>query len=267
MKKIISILLVAAMSMALLVGCGNTDSDYKYITDNGKMVIGITIYEPMNYYDENNKLIGFDTEFAEEVCKELGVEPVFQIIDWKAKETELKAKNIDCIWNGLTVTEERKADMDFTTTYLKNRQCVVINKANESKFSTTEGLASAIISAEAGSAGETAVKADANLKNASYTGSDTQAAALLGLVAGNFDAIIIDYTMAKACVGEGDYADFMIVESIDLEDEFYAIGFRVGSDMTEKVNDIIDDMIEDGRLAAIAEKYDRTDLYNEAVNN
>lgn len=265
MKKIISVLLAAVMCMALLAGCGSSDSDYKYITDNGKMVIGITIYSPMNYYDENDKLIGFDTEFAEEVCKELGVEPKFQVIDWKAKETELKAKNIDCIWNGLTVTEERKADMDFTRTYLMNKQCVVIKKADESKFSTTEGLASALITAEGGSAGETAIKADANLSKASYTASESQAAALLGLVAGNYDAIIIDYTMAKSCVGEGDYADFMIVESIDLVDELYSIGFRVGSDMTEKVNKVINKMIEDGRLAKIAEKYEMTELYNEAI--
>ncbi|MBE5948297.1 MAG: transporter substrate-binding domain-containing protein [Lachnospiraceae bacterium] len=265
MKKFISILLVAAMCMALFVGCSNSDSDYKYITDNGKMVIGITIYEPMNYYDENNNLIGFDTEFANAVCEKLDVEPKFQIIDWKAKETELKAKNIDCIWNGLTVTEERKADMDFTQTYLLNKQCVVINKKNESKYTTLESLASALISAESGSAGETAITSEEKLKDASYTGSDTQQTALLGLLAGNYDAIVIDYTMASATVGQGDYADFMIVESIELEDEMYAIGFRVGSDMTEKVNKIIDELIADGTLAKIAEKYDKTELFNEAV--
>lgn len=266
MKKIISVLLMAVMCMALLAGCkGSSDSDYEYIKKNGKMVVGITIYDPMNYYDENGELIGFDTEFTKEVCKRLGIEPQFQVIDWKLKETELKAKNIDCIWNGLTVTEERKADMDFTRTYLLNKQSVVINKANADKFKDAAALATALISAEGGSTGETAIKADANLSKASYTASDSQSAALLGLVAGNYDAVVIDYTMAKACVGQGDYADFMILESVDLMDEMYAIGFRVGSDMTAEVNKIINDMIEDGTLAAIAEKYDRTELYNEAV--
>lgn len=269
MKKLVSFMMVIAVCMGLFCGCGKKtgSSDYEYITGNGKMVIGITIYSPMNYYaDEDSKeLIGFDTEFAKAVCGKLNVEPSFQVIDWKMKETELKAKNIDCIWNGLTVTEERKADMDFTKTYLLNKQCVVINKADADKFSTTAGLAPALISAENGSAGETAILSDDNLKKAKYTASESQQAALLGLVAGNYDAVVIDYTMAKASVGQGDYADFIIVDSVELVNEEYAVGFRVGSDMTAKVNAVIDELINDGTLAKIAAKYDLTELYEEAV--
>jgi polar amino acid transport system substrate-binding protein len=125
-----------------------TGSDIEYVTENGKMVIGITEYEPMNYYDENGELIGFDTEFAQAVCAELGVEPVFQVINWDMKETELKAKNIDCIWNGLTVTEDRKENMDFTTSYLVNKQCIVINRADSGKFTSLESFADASLAAE-----------------------------------------------------------------------------------------------------------------------
>ena len=242
------------------------DSDYDYITGKGQMVIGITIYEPMNYYDSKHILVGFDTEFAADVCQRLGVDPQFQVIDWDMKETELKSKNIDCIWNGLTVTEERRANMDFTTTYLLNKQCVVINSANAGTYTDKDSLASAMISAESGSEGESAIVDDDILKNASYTASNSQQDALVALNAGNYDAIVIDYTMAKASVGSGDFASLQIVDGIELANEEYAIGFRVGSDMTEKVNAIIAEMIKDGSLADIAKTYDMTELYEQAVN-
>jgi len=113
--------------------------------------------------------------------------------------------------------------------------------------------------------GPVTIEADENLKKAIYTGSSSQQDALLGLKAGNFDAIIIDHSMASSTCGKGDYADLMILESIQLEDEYYAIGFRVGSDMIEKVNGIIDELIADGTLAAIAAKYNKTEVYEAAI--
>ncbi len=265
MKKIFSLLLALTLCLGMFSACGKK-GDLDTVKESGKLVIGITIYDPMNYYEADGKtLTGFDTDFAKAVCAKLGVEPDFQIIDWETKETTLKAGDIDCIWNGLTVTEERKANMDFTNSYLVNKQCVVINKADAEKYTTTASLSSALTSAEGGSAGETAVKSDESLKTSSYTASKDQAAALLGLNAGNYDAVVIDYTMAKASVGQGDYADLMIVEDIKLADELYAIGFRVGSDMTAKVNDIIKELVDNGELKKIAEKYDVVDLYEEAL--
>lgn len=268
MKRIISAILVILMCAALFAACGvKGDSDYEAIKKSGKLVIGITIYKPMNYYEADGKtLTGFDTDFAKAVCDKLGIEPVFQVIDWNTKETVLKAGDIDCIWNGLTVTEPRRENMDFTDTYLVNKQCVVINKKDAEKFTSLDSLKGALVTAEKGSAGETAVIEDETLKLASYTASDSQSSALLALNAGNFDAIVIDYTMAKSSVGKGDYSDLMIVESIALHNEEYAIGFRVGSDMTEKVNKVISELISDGTLAAIASKYELTDLFNEATN-
>lgn len=268
MKLTIRIICLALALLCCLpfVACGNAASDWETIKESGKLVVGITIYDPMNYYDtDQTTLIGFDTEFTKAVCEKLGVEPEFQIIEWTQKESMLKAGNIDAIWNGLTVTEERKEDMGFTKTYLKNRQCIVINKANADKYTDTASLAGANISAEADSAGASAIQADENLKKAMYTGSSSQQDALLGLKAGNFDAIIIDHSMASSTCGKGDYADLMILESIQLEDEYYAIGFRVGSDMIEKVNGIIDELIADGTLAAIAAKYNKTEVYEAAI--
>ena len=135
MKKIISVLLMAAMVGTMLVGCSKqAATDWDYIKNKNELVVGITLYEPMNYYDENGKLIGFDTEFAEAVSDIVGVPVKFQEIEWDQKEVELKSRAIDCIWNGLTVTEERKANMAFSKSYVVNEQVVVINKANADKF-------------------------------------------------------------------------------------------------------------------------------------
>lgn len=274
------LLLMAVVLMFSLASCGNSDegnnnttgesatstnSDWDYISDKGKMVVGITIYEPMNYYDDNNELIGFDTEFTKAVCQKLGIKPEFKVINWNAKETELKAKNIDCIWNGLTVTDERKDNMAFTKSYLTNKQTVVINKEDKDKFTNAESLKSAMLAAEGGSAGETAITENESLKEAKLTKVDSQGKAFVELNIGNVDAIVVDYTMAFASCGKGDYKDLMIVEGIDLADEQYAIGFRIGSDMTQRVNTIIDELIEDKTLENIAVKYDSLDRYKEAV--
>lgn len=234
-------------------------SDLAYITDNGSIKIGITIYAPMNYYDEAGDLVGFDTEFAEALCEKLGVTPEFIEINWDTKEIELAAKNIDCIWNGLTVTEERKQNMDFSDSYIKNMQVVVIRAADADKYTSLADLADARICAEISSAGESAVLDSEELANADYTASAKQTDTLMEVKAGTADAAVLDYTAANALVGaDTSYSDLMIVEGIELAAEEYAIGFRVGSDIVPEVNKIIAELIADGTLDAIAEKYDLT---------
>lgn len=266
LTRIIAIMLASVMVLFAFAGCAS-QSDLAYVKDNGKLVIGITIYDPMNYYEEDGTtLTGFDTDFAKEVCKELGVEPEFQVIEWSAKETELKAKNIDCIWNGLTVTEERRENMDFTQSYLVNKQCIVVPADKAADYATTADFDGKMIAAEKESAGASAIEADTDgLAKAQFTASVNQAGALQELLTGNVDAVVIDYTMAKATVGNGDYADYVILDSIELMDEEYAIGFRVGSDITAEVDKIIDDLIANGTLSAIAAKYDMVELYEQAV--
>lgn len=109
-------------------------ADWEYIKEKGTLVIGITYFEPMNYIDENNELTGFETEFAKAVCEILGVTPVFQEISWTAKETELNAKNIDCIWNGLTITPERQETMEISKPYMNNKQVLVVKAENVDKY-------------------------------------------------------------------------------------------------------------------------------------
>lgn len=102
------------------------ESDWEYIKNKGTLVVGITLFAPMNYNDENGELIGFETEFAKAVAAKLGLEVKFQVIDWNSKETELASKNIDCIWNGMTITPERAENMQVTIPYMQNKQAVVV---------------------------------------------------------------------------------------------------------------------------------------------
>lgn len=264
MKKRFSLAMAVLMVALLIAGCSSakTDEDWAYIQKKGTMVIGITIYNPMNYYDDKNELIGFDTEFAKALCAKLGVEAQFQVIDWDAKETELKSKNIDAIWNGLTVTEGRKENMDFSLSYIANRQVAVIQAAKADVYKdSTQTMAGAKVAAEGQSAGEAAVQADAVLKDSPYTAMPYQADVLLEVKSGTVDIGVIDAVMAKASIGEGtDYSDLMIVPGVDLASEEYAIGLRKGSTETlEKVNAAMQQLAGDGTLKAIAEKYDLTE--------
>ena len=129
-------------------------ADWDYIVANGKFVVGYTIFAPIAYKDDAGNLVGFDIELAKAVAAKLGLaEPVFKIIDWNTKETELSSGTIDCIWNGMTITPERQANMAVSMPYMNNKQVAVIRKADKDKYKTTADMADAIIGAEDGSAG------------------------------------------------------------------------------------------------------------------
>ena len=262
MKKIFAAVLAVLMCAALLVSC-SSKKDWEYIEEKGELVIGITLYEPMNYKDENGELTGFETEFAKAVCEILGVTPKFQEIVWEQKETELKSKSIDVIWNGLTVTEDRRQNMAFSTSYVNNEQVVVIKKANADKFGTLEGLAGASMIAENGSAGQTAIETNDVLKNNPFTPASAQKDVLLEVKAGTSDAGVVDIVMAQASIKEGtDYSDLMIVEGISLTAEEYAIGVRLeDTELLAKINAAIDTLVKNGTLGALAEKYGLADVY------
>ncbi len=258
MKKIAALAMAMLMAACLFAGCAKKadEDDLSYVKDKGTLVIGITEYAPMNYYDDNDKLIGFDTEFAEAVCEKLGVTPEFTIIDWNTKEVELKAKNIDCIWNGFTIRDDLKENIDFSEPYCKNMQVVVIKAENAGKYTDLASLAGANIVAEAGSSGESAVAESEELKDCNYVGVSKMADALLEVKAGTADAAVVDYVMAKAMVGEGtDYSELQIVDGIELAYEEYGIGFRKGSTLVAAVDSAVDELVADGSLKAIADKY------------
>lgn len=237
--------------------------DWQYIADKGNFVAGITLFEPMNYYDENGELTGFETEFTKAVCEKLGVEAKFQEIEWDKKEIELNAKTIDAIWNGLTVTEERKENMGFSKSYVRNKQVVVIKTDNKDKYTDEASMAGASCAAESGSAGQTAIETSPVLSQNEFVGASAQKDVLLEVKAGTVELGVLDYVMAKASIGEGtDYSDLMIVEGVELAPEEYAIGMRKGDTETiEKINGAIDELVADGTLKALAEKYGLADVY------
>lgn len=281
MKKLLTMLLTLAMMLAL-AACGNStetgqpaapeasqavesnqpenteasqpqaESDLAYVKAKGKLVIGYTVYEPMNYTDANGNFTGFDTELAILVCEKLGVEPEFVEIDWNTKEVELNSKAIDCIWNGMTIDEERKQNMEITQPYVKNAQVVLVKKGTS--YEGTASLIGKTVVAEQGSAGEDTILNGENLKQADYVPKSLQTECLLELKAGTADAAVLDLTLAKTMTGEGtDYADIEIVDFLAVED--YGVGFRKGSDICAEVNKIFDALLADGTMGKLAEKY------------
>ena len=262
MKKFIAIALavLTAVMVFAFAGCGdknNTEmTDLEYIKDKGTLVIGYTEFAPMNYKDKNGELIGFETEFAKAVCAELGVEAKFQLIDWNAKETELKSKTIDCIWNGMTITPERLEEMDISTPYMANKQVLIVKAENADKYLKAEDMDGANIVAEIESAGEGVAKEDAIFAKANYTAVDSQAKALMEVASGVADACVVDYVLSIGMIGEGtDYENLVVVEELAFADEEYGIAFRKGTDTCAAVNEAISNLVANGKLAEIAKNY------------
>ena len=228
--------------------------DIDYIKANGKMVIGITEYAPMNYKDADGNWTGFDTEFAELVCEKLGVEAEFFVIgDWGQKVNELNSKNIDCVWNGMTITDDLKQTMSISDPYVINAQVIVTKEANAEKYATAEDLAGATVAVEGGSAGEI-VANEAGLNTVAVL---AQTDALKEVKAGTADACVIDITMAKAMTGEGTSYEALTYTG-SLSEEYYGIGFRKNSDLAPEVQKIIEELKADGTLDALAAKYNLT---------
>lgn len=274
MKKVLSVLLAVVMAFSvvtLFAACSkdaktddtakdNTSSntaaevaDIDFIKQKGKLVVGITEYKPMNYKDAEGSWTGFDTEFAQAVAEKLGVEAEFVVIDWDNKFLELNAKSIDCIWNGMTITNEVTSNADVTNAYVKNAQVVITNPEIKDKYTALAEMKDISFAAEAGSAGETAIK-DAAL---TCTPVNDQAKALMEVASGSADACVIDITMANAMTGEGtSYSDLVQVET--LNEEEYGIACRKGSDLTAEINKMTDELKADGTLDKIAEKYKLT---------
>ena len=276
MKKTIALLAALSLSVSLLAGCGSSasssaassseaasseaassstaaDGDLDYIKGKGKMVIGYTVYAPMNYTDDEGNFTGFDTELATAVCEKLGVEPEFVEINWDTKIVELDAKSIDCIWNGMTLTDEIMQNAACTKAYAKNAQVVVVKDGTE--YASTADLVGKTVLAEAGSAGESAIQDDENLSQADYVSKSVQTDCLMEVAAGTADAAVLDLTLANAMIGEGtDYANLKIVDELNAEE--YGVAFRKGSDAAEAVNAAFDELKADGTLEALAAKYD-----------
>ena len=254
MKRIVTTLLAITIILSFVLtlpSCGLKD-DVKTIT------IGYTDYAPMNYEDENGTLVGFDTELAKKMFEELGYEVRFKLIEWGNKYSELDGGTIDCIWNGFTANTadddgiERSQKVDFSYYYMTNAQCIV-KRASAENITSMSGFDGKTIAFENSSAGQGYVDGiDANINK---KGVATQMDALLSVKAGTADFAVIDLLLAQSIVGNGDYDTLSINDGIEIPGEYYAVGFRKGSELTEEINDLLIKYAENGYLMELATKY------------
>lgn len=253
MKKLTAILLAALMLVFCFAACGEKEDVAK-----DTLVCGVTIFENMNEQDENGNWTGFETEFAQEVGKILGMDVEFQIIDWAQKYNELNSGAIDCVWNGFTANSSdngvKRSDLvDFSYGYMLNQQCVVVKADNVANFKSEADLAGKSACVEGGSAG--AAYAESVTDKDKIFATTAQINAFTEVKSGAVDFAVVDIILAQNICGNGDYADLAIVDAIELDSEIYAIGFKKGSDLTAKVNVAIKQLDENGKLMELATKY------------
>ena len=258
MKKIIAIVLALVMMTSAVFTMSSCAKK-----DENTLVCGVTIIPGLNEKDENENWTGFETEFAQEVGKILGMKVEFKEIKWANKYIELNSGKIDCIWNGFTAgaSEEdgsKRSDLvDFSYGYMTNRQCVVVKKDKLADYTSQESLAGKVIAVETGSAGESFAK---SVNAGKIVGVNAQIDAFLQLNTNKVDCLVVDVVLALNMCGKADYSNLAIVDAIELESEMYAIGFKKGSELTEKVNAAIKQLEENGKLMEIAAKYNFTDI-------
>lgn len=256
MKKLIKITALALTVIILSVflgSCGKFNgTDYEWIKKKGKLVVGITDFEPMDYRDESGKWIGFDADYASAFAEHLGVEVEFIEIEWDSKETELENKTIDCVWNGMTITDAVKAVMDVSNPYMLNAQVIVVPVDKADKIKTAEDLKTIKVACETGSAADELLT---ELGVASIVRLTAQSDALLEVKSGASDAAVIDLNMAAAMTGEGtSYANLTYTGSLNNEE--YGIGFRIGSDLVQKLNEFMKSYYASGDVVKLGQKYD-----------
>lgn len=256
MKKRIFAAVMAAVMALSLTACGgatasdSSASDKKYVQDKGTLVVGITDFEPMDYKDANGDWVGFDADMAIAFGESLGVNVEFIEIDWDNKVLELNSKAIDCVWNGMTLSDEVKNSMNCSNAYCNNSQMIVMAADKADAYQAVETVKELTFAVEAGSAGEIEAKA----WELNYTPVASQADALMEVAAGTSDAAVIDALMAAAMVGPGTSYE-NLTYTWGLNDEEYGVGFRQGSDLTEELNKFLKQAYDDGTTGVLADKY------------
>lgn len=269
-KRLLALLSAGALSVSMLAGCGSTaktddtasdsaaadtsasaDSDLEYVKSQGKLVVGITDFAPMDYKEDgSDEWIGFDADMAKAFAESLGVEVEFLEINWDNKALELENKGVDAVWNGMTLTDDVKALMATSEPYCLNGQVVVLAADVADQYQTVESLSGLSFAVENGSAG----MEQAEAAGLDYVAMDTQAKALMEVASGTSDAAIIDLLMAGAMIGEGtSYPD--LTYTVQLNSEEYGVGFRKGSDLAEAFNNFWKEAYDAGTVMETAKTY------------
>ncbi len=262
MKRIVAVAMIAvlALSVFALTGCGKSGggdekTDWDYIEDKGKIIVGLDdTFAPMGFRDENNEIVGFDIDLAKAVFKEMGLEVEFKAIDWTAKEAELASKKIDCIWNGLSVTPDRIENMSMSKRYCANRELVMAldDKIN---IKSSEELKDYKVATQADSAAADDIKADPNYDQFkdNVTEYKTYDQALLDMKAGRADVVVIDEIYA---VYNNQNKEKLYESEFNFGSDDYAVGFRKeDTKLTEKFNEALKAVIDSGEAEKISNEW------------
>ena len=278
-KRFVSTALAAVMALSM-TACGSSNSaaettaadteaaesqaeettaEEAKTTDGGTLIVGFDQdFPPMGFVGDDGEYTGFDLELAQEVAKRLGLEYKAQPIAWDSKDMELESGNIDCIWNGFTMTG-REDDYTWTEPYMANQQVFVV--ANDSDINSQADLAGKIVEVQADSSAEAALKEAPEL-TATFKELLTTAdynTAFMDLEQGAVDAIAMDVIVAGYQIQQRN-ADFKILDD-SLSEEEYGVGFKKGNtELRDKVQSTLEEMAEDGTLQEVSEKWFSKDV-------
>lgn len=248
MKRIATIILAIAAVFTVISGCSKSEDT------KDKLVIGIDDkFAPMGFRDENNNIVGFDIDYAKAAAEKMGVKVDFQPIDWTTKETELSSGRIDLIWNGYTITDDRKKKVLFTKPYLKNAQLVVT--MNDSKITKLDDLAGKVVGLQSLSSAADALNSNPiKSKIKTITEYSDNVLALSDLKAGRVDAVIIDQVVINYYMSKDKESYKLLSESLAPEE--YGVGVKKGNEeLLQKLQKALDEMNEDGTAAKISKKW------------
>lgn len=269
MKKILAALLASSMVLTAFAGCNKDngtgeDKSLQKVIDSGKLVMGLDdSFPPMGYRDENNEIVGFDIDCAKEVASRLGVELVVQPISWDSKEQELNTGNIDCIWNGMSVDDDRKAAMNLSEPYMNNRMILMV--LGDSAIQSKDELAGKKIGVQSGSTAQKIFEGSEfynSIGKDNLIGFKDNVTACMDLEMGGIEALFLDEVVAYSFIVLNG-KDYRLLDDGTLTDEAeeYAIGFRKNDQaLRDAVQGKLSEMKADGTLAEISEKWFSKDV-------
>lgn len=258
--KVLALAMAAAFAFAGCGSSGGEDKSWDKVKEKGVFVLGLDeSFPPMGYRDDNNEIVGYDIDLAKEVCSRLGVELKIQPINWDTKEQELDTGNIDCIWNGFSITDDRKENVLFSEPYMNNQQVLVV--LADSNYNTWADLADKTVALQAESSAGDALKANTDFEKSLKKVIELKdnALCLMDLQAKNVDAVAMDEVVAIYNINLKGEKYKILDESLGAEK--YGIGFRKADvQLTTKINDTLKEMAKDGKMAEISNKWFEKDI-------
>lgn len=266
LKRIFTCVLTGAMLFAA-AGCSDStessstageDNSLQKVLDSGKLILGLdATFKPMGYTDENDEIVGFDIDVAEEVCKRMKIELVKQPINWETKEEDLKVGRIDCIWNGMSINPSRAEEMNLSDPYMCNEMVFVVKSDSTAK--SMSDLQDKVIGVQNGSTAQEILKASEIGSTITEQAMATNVEALQQMELGLVDAVFLDSVVANYEITSAG-KDYVVLPD-GLEKEEYAIGFRKNDQkLRDEVQKVLSEMKKDGTLGEISTKWFGSDI-------